>query len=182
MFPAHFFWLHSPQAFTLPRTRTRTAHTHIHMHTHTHTHTEHNHIHMRDQCLNMVTILHPLSASASASAAAAVTTAAAAASTSAWPVDAVRRLSGKTLCGELSFPATLLLYLRMFFFCVRFSHDQNTVVFYVQFRFPCRSLVLSPKSSVPSAQSPTPSPQCHPKHAGNVLSCARRAYLMSSDR
>lgn len=52
---------------------------------------------MRDQCLNMVTILHPLSASASASAAAAVTTAAAAASTSAWPVDAVRRLSGKTL-------------------------------------------------------------------------------------
>lgn len=50
---------------------------------------------MRNQCLNMVTILHPLSASASA--AAAVTTAAAAASTSAWPVDAVRRLSGKTL-------------------------------------------------------------------------------------
>lgn len=53
---------------------------------------------MRDQCLNMVTILHPLTASASASAA--VTTAAAAAaaaSTSAWPLDAVRRLSGKTL-------------------------------------------------------------------------------------
>lgn len=53
---------------------------------------------MRDQCLNMVTILHPLTASASAAAAAAVTTAAAAAaSTSARPLDAVRRLSGKTL-------------------------------------------------------------------------------------
>lgn len=53
---------------------------------------------MRDQCLNMVTILHPLTASASVSAAAAVTTtAAAAASTSARQLDAVRRLSGKTL-------------------------------------------------------------------------------------
>lgn len=48
---------------------------------------------MRDQCLNMVTILHPLTASAAVTTAAA----AAAASTSAWPLDAVRRLSGKTL-------------------------------------------------------------------------------------
>lgn len=52
---------------------------------------------MRDQCLNMVTILHPLTASASAAAAVTTAAAAAAASTSAWPLDAVRRLSGKTL-------------------------------------------------------------------------------------
>lgn len=132
------------------------THTHAHMHAHTHA----------GSVLKYGYHIAPTHSSA----AGAVSVAA-----SAWPLECVRKNS---TWDELTFPATLLLlllvllYLRMFFFCVRFSHDQNTVVSCAWFRL----------AAIPAITYSLSARYSHPINARNVLSCARRAYLMSSDR